>query len=130
MLCLELTVNDERVCTAGVPDQGIFGASLMSGSHCGVPPRPGFQLSVTGVQSDQLVEWIDTGVFAGEVVVLRVVESRDADAPRRVYTEQEFQERFGGRSLQAAREEHSGLTKRIRQLEEKWGEQLRLPKDA
>lgn len=129
MLCIEVTSNGETICTAGLADWGIVSASLGSGTHVGVPPRPGFELTVNGVDGDVLVEWASRPFFLGESFTIEIVEATP-DTPSRRYSDPEFQSLAEAKGLVHARGLYRWLKRRLGELEAEYGDQLASARDA
>jgi hypothetical protein len=123
MICLAVSSNGKRPTVAGDPD-AIVQAILASGTHVGVPPRPGFALSVTGATPGGFAEWVNHDLFVGDEVFIKIIESPDLDTPTRFYTEAEFDDLGGKKGLLLARGEYGALKRRMRFLEDQYGDQL------
>ena len=129
MLCIEVTSNAETICTAGLADWGIVSATLGSGTHVGVPPRPGFELSVNGVDGDVLVEWASRPFFIGDSLTIKVVDATP-DVPTCRYSDAEFQRLAEAKGLVHARGLYRFLKRRLGELEAEYGGQLVSEQDA
>jgi hypothetical protein len=129
MLCIDLTSNGKEICTAGLPEGGIVSATLGSGTHVCVPPRPGFELSVNGVDGDALVEWATRGFFLGDSLTVTIVEAQP-DLPTRRYSDPDVQRLAEEKGLLHARGMYRVLKRRLRELEEEYGDQLVSEEDA
>jgi hypothetical protein len=94
--CFEVYLNGEKLCTAGIGDQGVLTAIVnwISSRHGDVrqtapeaavgPPR--LMLSVGGLASscDQHMQWIGPGdkpLKVGDEVMIKVIEALTPDAP-------------------------------------------------
>jgi hypothetical protein len=130
MLCIKVTFNGETICTAGSVDWGIVSATVASGSHIGMPPRPGFELSVNGVLGDAVVDWATRQLFiAGDSVTITLVEGQP-DSPTRTYSEAEFEMFAEAKSLVHARDMYAALKRRQEELETEFGDRLVSERDA
>jgi hypothetical protein len=76
------------------------------------------------------VQWVSHDVYPGDEVLIKVVEASEAEAPRRVLTEDEFEDLANQRGLLLARGTYAALKKRMRVLELEYGDQLRGEEDA
>ena len=124
MLCLAVSSNGKHLCLAGDPD-AIVQADLASGSHVGTPPRPGFVLSVSAATGEGLAQWATRDLFPGDEVVIKIVECSGADTPTRAFTEAEFEDLADKRGLLLARGTYAALKRRIKILEDEYGDRLR-----
>jgi hypothetical protein len=129
VICLDVSCNGRHLCLAGAAE-AIVQADLASGTHVGTPPRPGFTLRVTAADGEGLVQWVSHDVYPGDEVLIKVVEASEAEAPRRVLTEDEFEDLANQRGLLLARGTYAALKKRMRVLELEYGDQLRGEEDA
>jgi hypothetical protein len=128
MLCLDVRSKGDAICTAGLPD-GIVSASLGSGTHVGMPPKPGFELTVNGVEGDALVEWATKALYLGDSVTIAVVEAQP-DPPTRRYSNPEVDNLAEVRGLAAARAMYHALKRRLSELEAEYGDRLMGERDA
>jgi hypothetical protein len=91
MICFQIEINGQKVCTAGVGDTGSLGVHLNW-----LKPNPvdalqrGTEQMVLGVsgftQPPGEIEWVrarwlDRAMKAGDQIVIRILEQDKADAP-------------------------------------------------
>ena len=88
MICLEVLVNSERYCLAGVGEKGVLSAFVTwanfgEAEEAGIPNPPGsIMLSVNGITSDkQSVHWGTIGdhLKKGDEVTIRIIDSDSPD---------------------------------------------------
>lgn len=77
MIAFEISVNGEKLCTAGIGDKGVLSA-IING-----PKRP--NLSVGGLANDEHLHWLEReagfGLKVGDEVTVRIVEADCVDEP-------------------------------------------------
>ena len=97
MLCFEVYQNGEKVCTAGLGDEGVLTAILTWVSHRpeviaaraaqGIPDNEPVEMffRVGGLDSvsDEHLEWLHAEVQIGDEIRIRVVERSAGDTPSR-----------------------------------------------
>ena len=79
MICLEVWVNGEKICLAGVGD-GVLNC-IVDGGRRGIKS----QFSVGGLVNDEYVHWTQRNHFleVGDEVIIKIVEADAADEPVR-----------------------------------------------
>jgi len=88
MTAIEVHVNGKKQCIAGIARDGVVSAHLSwvgrGDDHPGLP-REDVSLHVGGLDSkrDEHVNWIDRDMAVGDEIVLRIVDVRKPDAPRK-----------------------------------------------
>ena len=87
MLSFEITLNDQRLCTAGLYASGGIHAmvSVSQYEHTKNKPAAG-DLSVSGLIGDERVTWVDGWgkLRVGDVVSVKIVDAAEPDSPRRL----------------------------------------------
>jgi hypothetical protein len=128
MICFEVQRNGNRLCVAGVPE-GILTGLLTWGSHrLGEEPPWDLELRVGGRTGGKHVDWVFEYLGLGEEILFRIVEAPDADPPdadppvdKKRPTDPEEARRI---DLAVSRKLYVELKRRIRELEDRWGEAL------
>lgn len=87
MLAFEVTLNDEKLCVAGLyADGGVH--VIMSASHYSAGPNQSSKgdLNVSGLIGHEHVSWVDGWgkLRVGDTVVVRLLETAQSDPPRRL----------------------------------------------
>ena len=98
MLCFEVHLNGQRLCTAGIGDFGVLSAMITWVSH--TPEKPGrpsaahrasdamrVDLEVGGLNEDaseirEHVKWIKRSLAVGDEIKLQITEARESDSPQ------------------------------------------------
>ena len=101
MLCFEISVNGEKLFTAGVGEFGVL-TSVLSWART-QPEEPQQEagegklyLSAGGLKDQEHSEWLRQKVNVGDAVTIKIIESAISDEPQtkeRVDPEQEKQRR-------------------------------------
>jgi hypothetical protein len=83
MICFEVYINGQKVCLAGVGDDGVLSvmASFIASSES---QRTDFRvggLIKVDAEIQQQVEWIDREVNVGDDITIKIVESENYDTP-------------------------------------------------
>ncbi|HZI14765.1 MAG TPA: hypothetical protein VE153_30635 [Myxococcus sp.] len=87
MICFELSVNDKKVATAGVPGDGTLTQTVAWVRRPG-DAHDGLYLTLNGhethadVMAQAHVDWGRVNLKVGDVVTLRIVEGGTVDAPQ------------------------------------------------
>jgi len=90
MICFEVHLNNERLCTAGVGDSGSLSTILMwttSPERAGETNEPArADLHVGGRLGVKTVSWVEAfrGIGVGDSLIVSIVEREVADPPRRI----------------------------------------------
>lgn len=121
MICLEVTRNGSRLCTAGVAD-GLLTGDLMWGNHGANSPNWNLSLYVGGVTGETAIEWVRDELAAGDIVTFRVVEASQADPARPSALHDPDWSKAA--DLASAPQEHAVCTRRIHELEQQYGDRL------
>ena len=127
MICLEVTKNGNRLCTAGVAD-GLLSGDLMWGNHATDSPSWSLSLYVGGVTGETAIEWVRDNLAVGDIVTFRVVEAIQAD-PARPSTLHD-PDWSSAADLAWARQQHVEFTRRLHELEQQYGDRLVKDRDA
>ena len=125
MICLEVCRDDQRLCLAGL-EVGTLSLDLML---CN-PSEGNPTLYVAGATPEQdCVEWVRRELVIGETVSFRLVEASAPDPPRPCPPPavDSFAEAV---NLSFAQDQFDTLNRRLRELKERWGEQLVESPDA
>src|SRR5687768_12162805 len=89
MICFDVSLNDEHVCTAGVGDEGVLTAILgwsdAVENRAKTKKRRGVDLQVGGISEDKHVSWVEAfdKLEVGDTVTIRIIESAKPERPRR-----------------------------------------------
>jgi len=86
MIAFQVSLNGERLCTAGVGDKGVLSAIVtwVLRTADGVPSPSELSLSVGGLAADAHLEWpAPRHLAVGDEVTVRIVEAAEADPPAR-----------------------------------------------
>ena len=79
MLALEIYLNSERVCVAGIQGNGVVSAILSSITR---PEKSWSELDVGGLSHrNEHVRWVDRELAVGDEVRIKVVDAASADEP-------------------------------------------------
>ena len=96
MKCFEVTINGEKVCTAGIGDDGVL-TSIVSfvmrsntSDKAGESPNDkseSLDLRVGGLANREAsatehVEWLHQGLTVGDEIVIRIIEATVCDEPK------------------------------------------------
>ena len=97
MKCFEVTINGQKVCTAGIGDDGVLTsilslvakpqtASELTPESGHETPSESLHLRVSGLASstvgvDEAVEWLHRDLEVGDEIVIRIIEAPDCDDP-------------------------------------------------
>ena len=96
MNCFEVTINGEKVCTAGIGDYGVLNTvlSFVGGKESSDPtadtdhrtPSESLELNVGGVATSTIgasehVEWLQRDLMVGDEIVMRIIEVSECDQP-------------------------------------------------
>jgi ClpX C4-type zinc finger len=97
MKCFEVTINGQKVCTAGIGDDGVLTsilslvaktqtASELSPESGNETPSESLNLRVGGLASstvgvNEAVEWLHRDLEVGDEIVIRIIEAPDCDDP-------------------------------------------------
>lgn len=89
MICFEVVVDGEKLCTAGVGDVGVLTATISwvenpNPSHDVGPSGIGLHvggLTDTDSGEDEFVEWVKKRISVGNTVTVRIVETAESDPP-------------------------------------------------
>jgi hypothetical protein len=121
MICFEVTRNGKRLCTAGLKT-GILSGDIMWGDHARDPAGWTVSLYVGGVTDQTSVEWVREELAVGDSVCFKVVDAASADASRpNPPHDPEWRQ---SAELSLARHQYQELGRRMRELEQAWGERL------
>lgn len=86
MKALELSLNGQRICTAGIGDVGFIIAQVLwdLGAES-LPPEGHLELKVSGVDKSARarVDWPMPYVSVGDEITLTIVEAERVDAGKR-----------------------------------------------
>ena len=96
MKCFEVTINGEKVCTAGLGDDGVLTSivSFVEISNASdeteesqVNNSENFKLRVGGLMNRESgvtehVEWLRQGLDVGDEIVIRIIEATVCDEPK------------------------------------------------
>ena len=90
MLCFEISVNGEKLCTAGVGESGVLTSILSWVQAQPEKSQEGIReeklyLSASGLKDDEHSEWLRQKVKVGDEVTLRIIEATMPDEPQRTY---------------------------------------------
>jgi len=90
MIALEVHLNGEKVCTAGVGELGVLSSivSWRGTQHYNdgtAPPGASLQLQVSGLTSPskEHVRWTERNIRMGDRVEIRVIETSAVDLPQK-----------------------------------------------
>lgn len=126
MICFRVTLNGDRLVTAGIPGHSVLAANVTWVHRMPNPnrttPDKELTLHVGGLDSDGApkgrvhLDWVNRALSSGDVVELRVLESNSPDAPatRRVWPQDEGSKR---QRLSEYRERRKDLDVAIARLE-------------
>ena len=91
MICFQIEINDEKVCTAGIGEFGVLTATLAWVRNRDQPTQDaqdttGIALNVGGLTdrgsgSDEFVEWIRRKLSVGDEIRLTILRDVDYDEP-------------------------------------------------
>jgi len=89
MICFEVIINGEKICTTGTGEEGVITAIFSyvkqaaeeNTSDESDEPR----LHVGGYKNGVHLEWTDGILEIGDEVTIRVIETNEFDAPVREY---------------------------------------------
>jgi hypothetical protein len=97
MKCFEVTINGEKVCTAGIGDDGVLTsilslvattqtASELTPESGNETPSESLSLRVSGLASstigvNEAVEWLHRDLEVGDEIVIRITQAPDCDEP-------------------------------------------------
>jgi len=97
MKCFEVTINGQKVCTAGIGDDGVLTSilSLVAKTQTASELTPGsgnespsesLNLRVSGLATsavgvNEAVEWLHRDLEVGDEIVIRIIEAPDCDEP-------------------------------------------------
>jgi hypothetical protein len=84
MICFEVRVNGEPLCTAGVDNAAVLTA-ILSWAHHSPGGRPYFQVGgLTGgaEEEQEFIDWVENqDLSPGDEITIRIVEQAWADPP-------------------------------------------------
>jgi len=91
MTALEIYVNGEKTCVAGIGEDGVVTAILSSMTR---PQRSWSELEVRGLtyRTNETLKWIDRELVIGDEIRVKLVSASAADPP---LTKRNFSERTG-----------------------------------
>jgi hypothetical protein len=80
MRAFEVFLNGERLCLAGIGDDGVLNAMV---DCVAKPPQQGVELSVGGLISPprEHVDWVDRKVSVGDQILVKIVDAGRVDEP-------------------------------------------------
>ena len=88
MKCFEITINGEKVCTAGVGDDGVLNSVISFAKRNDVETQPSesLDLRVSGVANlepgvMEHLEWLQRDLSVGDEVLIRIIEDSTCDKP-------------------------------------------------
>jgi len=92
MICFEVTINGEKICTAGVGDAGVLSSLLTfakkraSADKQGDGSRSNITLRVGGMadiddETNEHLEWFVRQVNVGDEIFIRIIERAESDPP-------------------------------------------------
>lgn len=91
MLCFEVEINREQICTTGIGEFGYLTSALSWRRSRKPNPSPVLEersavLSVGGVietepDTDEVLEWVERDLAVGDEVTIRIVEAARSDEP-------------------------------------------------
>lgn len=102
MLCFEVYLNDERICTAGIGSFGVLTAIVSWVSHSpakmarwaceNLPATESERVELTvcglgpeGVEPVENLKWVEDTLAAGDEIRIRLIEAASADVPKHRY---------------------------------------------
>lgn len=77
MKALNVVVNGQQICLAGLTEAGFVGAHV---NILNAPESP-LSLNITGMQDNTTLHWCEFPLEIGSEVSIRVVDADTADAP-------------------------------------------------
>lgn len=91
MKCFEITINGEKVCTAGVGDDGVLNSIVSfvkrneESEHTN--HSDSLDLRVAGLANRELgvtehLEWVNQDLAVGDEIVIRIIEASTCDEPQ------------------------------------------------
>ena len=113
MICFEVIINGEKVCTAGTVEHGGMSA-IFSYVNRGVEQKADEEaeeprFSVGGLKDDVFSEWLSGILEIGDEVTIRIVEANEFDAPAREYRKDpEEEERHKREFYERCKREYEG----------------------
>ena len=89
MKCFEVTINGQKVCTAGIGEYGVLNSvlSFVGGKESSdQAPSENLELTVFGVSTSTVgasehIEWLRRALVAGDEIVIRIIEASECDQP-------------------------------------------------
>ena len=94
MKAMEISINGMKRCTTGVGDKGVLSTIV---NWIGSPEhesgeRSGFGIAAGGMTRDEKnrmehFEWLNTELELGDEIIIRLIETDEADIPRSVRPE-------------------------------------------
>lgn len=100
MKCFEVTINGQKVCTAGIGDYGVLNSvlSFVVGKESSDPTTPSqsLELAVFGVSTSTVgvsenLEWLRRrDLMVGDEIVIRIIEASECDQPASTYIDCSF----------------------------------------
>jgi len=82
MIAFVVSVNGQRVCTIGVGDSGILGASVSWVGRSGEPGEPDLRIGGLDTRTDEHIRWPHTPeIKVGDTVTIQVIENDAVDTP-------------------------------------------------
>lgn len=87
MICFQVAVNGERLCTAGIGDDGVLNAIISwvgpDDKGCEAAASEAIDLHVGGLANDVHVRWLNGFhlLKVGDVVAVAIIDRTSADAP-------------------------------------------------
>lgn len=122
MICFELSVNDQKRSTAGVPGTGTVTQTVVWIRRPG-DTHDGLYVTLSGhethAEPETHVDWGRIPLKVGDVVTLRIVEGDTVDAPQ---ARKENHEARAERRLNQTREELEQLERRAAELRKLLGD--------
>src|SRR4051794_5887494 len=90
MRAFVVSVNGDRLCTAGIGDNGVL-SSIVTWS--GLEGSGGFHMSVGGLDtiSNQHLNWPVREIGVGDEIVVRIIETKAVDDPLSSRTQEEIE---------------------------------------
>ena len=89
MKCFEVTINGQKVCTAGIGDYGVLNSVLSfigSKESSDQTPSESLELTISGVATSTVgatdaVEWLQRDLVVGDEILIRIIEASECDQP-------------------------------------------------
>src|SRR4051794_26869145 len=91
MIAFVVSVNNQRVCTFGVGDNGVLGAHVIWSGRAGQPDHLNLDLGGLDTIKDEHIDWPDPPeIKAGDTITIQVVKTDTVDPPTQVRTPEQI----------------------------------------